>query len=196
MYRVLRFLPKKKWKRIVLIVFIIAIITIASVLAYSYSVINAEVVSDVNTINVTGARTALVIYQPAVTEFPVDVARAFADGLALSDWRVEITTASAQTSSNMSNYDLLAIVFPIYAGSLPAPITRYLDRVGDLNGISTVIIGCGAGAAGDTINALADKIQNSNGIINQTLALYTIAPNSGEGSPTDIARQTGRNIAP
>jgi len=194
--RVLRFLPKKRWKRIVLAAFIIAIIVIASLLAYAYAVINTEVVSDINIVNVAGARNALVIYQPAITEFPVDVARAFADGLALNNWRVEIVTASTQAPSNISNYDLLAIVFPIYASSVPAPITRYIDRVGNLQEISTVIIGCGAMGPGDTITALSDKVQAANGNVNQTIALYTLAPNPGTGTPTDIARQAGRNIIP
>jgi hypothetical protein len=196
MQRALRFLPKKTWKRIVLVVLIVLVIVIASMVAYAYSVINREVVSEVNIINVNGEKNALIIYQPAVTDYPVEIARAFADGLALSDWRVELTTASSQSPSDISDYSLLAIVFPVYAGSPPAPITRYIDRIGDLQEINTVVIGCGAGAAEDAINVLANKIQDANGYINQTLALYTLAPNPGEGAPTDIARQTGRSILP
>jgi len=192
--RTLRFFPKKKLQQLALISFIVAILVIAALLSYAYSVINTEVVSDVNIINVAGQRTALVIYQPAVTDFPVEVARAFADGLALSDWRVEVTTASSQAPSNISSYGLLAIVFPIYAGSIPAPIARYLDRVGNLQGTDVAIIGCGAGAEAGTITTLSNRVQEANGTIRQTLALYTLAPNAGGGTPTDIARQTGRNI--
>ena len=117
MQRALRFLPKKTWKRIVLVVFVVLVIVMAFMVAYAYSVINSEVVSEVNIINVNGEKNALVLYQPAVTDFPVEIARAFADGLALSDWRVELTTASSQSPSNISDYSLLAIVFPVYAGN-------------------------------------------------------------------------------
>jgi hypothetical protein len=75
--------------------------------------VNKDVVSGIEVINPNGNKTALVVYQAGLTAFPKDTSYAFANGLAASWWRVEITTASSQAPSDLSNYSLLVLGFPI-----------------------------------------------------------------------------------
>lgn len=150
-------------------------------LAYVLLSINKDVVSPIYVINADGIKVALVVYQPGLTSSPKDNAYAFADGLASSGWRVEITTASSQTPSDLSNYSLLVLAFPIYAGGPGAAAVRYVDRLGNLYGMQTVIIDVPANE-----NTMKQKVQAENGIVIETLVT---------NGATDI-RQAGSHIAP
>ena len=64
--------------------------------------VNKDVVSGIEITNPGGNKTALVVYQTGLTSFPKDTSYAFANGLAESGWRVEITIASLQAPSDLS----------------------------------------------------------------------------------------------
>lgn len=164
-----------------LVTFLVIIVVSAILLAYVLLSINKDVVSPIYVINSNGNETALVVYQPGLTSAPKDNSYAFADGLASSGWRVEITTASSQAPSDLSNYSLLVLVFPIYGGSPGAAAVRYVDRLGNLHGIHTVIIDVPASE-----NAMKQKVQTENGIVIETLVA---------NGATDI-RQAGSQTAP
>ena len=139
--------PQKRWKK-VLFVFSVFFLTVVVVLAivgtYVSSAVNKDVVSGIEVVNPSGSKTALVVYQAGLTSFPKDTSYAFANGLAASGWRVEITTASSQAPSDLSKYSLLVLGFPTYGGNPGQVIVRYFGRVGDLRGINTVIIALGS----------------------------------------------------
>ena len=136
--------PQKKWKQVLFVLVLAILVVIASFgrfgLAYIDSAVNKDVASGIEIVNPGGNKTALVIYQPGLTSLPKNTSYAFANGLAASGWRVEITTASSQAPSDLSKYSLLVLGFPTYKNSPGTAIVRYVDRAGDLHGINTVII--------------------------------------------------------
>jgi hypothetical protein len=93
--------------------------------------------------------------------------------LASGGWRVEIATASPQAPTDISKYALLALIWSIYDFN-PAPtITNQIHRIGNLNGVNTVIVAIGGGL--DPLNApnVMNKIvQDANGTIVQSLTSY------------------------
>lgn len=149
--------------------------------AYALLSINKDVVSPIVVINSGGVKTALVVYQPGLSSAPKDNSYTFADGLASSDWRVEIATASSQAPSELSNYSLLVLAFPIYGGGPGTAALRYVERLGDLHGILTVIIDVSSSE-----NVMRQKVEADNG----TIILRLIADGK-----TDI-RQAGSQIVP
>jgi hypothetical protein len=178
----LRLWPQKRWKKIVLVTFLTIIVVSGILLAYVLLSINKDVASPVYVINAGGSNTALIVYQPGLTSSPKDNSYDFADGLASSGWRVEITTASPQAPSDLSNYSLLVLAFPIYGGAPGAAAVRYVDRLGNLHGIHTVIIDVGSSAE----NVMKQKVEAENGTVIETLVA---------NGATDI-RQAGSQIAP
>ena len=192
----LRFWPQKTWKKILLVFFLALLVVIAASIAFlALAVlpnINKDVVSGIDVINPSGSKTALVVYQPGYTGFPKDISYAFADGLASTGWRVEITTASSQAPSDLSGYSLLVLGFPVYGGKPGDPILRYINRTSDLNGINTVIIALdGLNSPAGSVNTLKQKVQAVNGTFYESLTLWI-----GNFSSADIARQAGSKIAP
>jgi hypothetical protein len=95
---------------------------------------------------------------------------------------VEITTASPEAPSDLSNYSLLVLAFPIYGGDPGAAAVRYVDRPGDLHGIRTVIVDIGSSLE----NIIKQKVEAENGTVIETLV--------ADGA-TGI-RQAGSQIAP
>jgi hypothetical protein len=165
---------------------------------------NMEHVSDVQVENPGGnAGVAFVVYQPGISNFQEQVTNAFVNGLISNDWRVEITTASSQTPTDLSSYDLLVLGSPIYADTPLRPIMDYVSNVDDLEGMDTVILLTGgAGTGAEAPNILGNHVQEANGIVVKTLMLYsTQASNEaqygaqyGTGDPLKIATKAGQEI--
>jgi hypothetical protein len=135
-----------------------------------------------------------VLYHPGLSSFSHDVSYAFADGLVSNGWRVEIATSSIEAPTNLSKYSLLVISSNTYAFIPDSPTTRQLERIGNLNGIQTVLLTLGAGSAQESQKTLESKIQYKNGTILQSLVLYSMAPNQGDRTAPEIAQQTAREI--
>jgi hypothetical protein len=191
----MRFWPQKKWKKILLVTFLVIVVTSVSLLAYVSFAVNNEVVTQLVIKNPTASKTALVLYHPGLSSFSHDVSYAFADGLVSNGWRVEIATSSIEAPTNLSKYSLLVVSSNTYAFSPDSPTTRQLERLGNLNGIQTVLLTLGAGSAQESQKALERMIQASNGTILQSLVLYSMAPNEGGRSATEIAQQAAKEIA-
>jgi len=192
----LRLWPQKRWKKILLVFFLTLFVFFAALIAYIGLVvapkINLDVVSGIDVINPGGSKKALVVYQPGYTGFPRDVSYAYANGLASSGWRVEITTASSQVPSDLSRYSLLVLGFPVYGGKPGEAIVRYVDRTSNLDGISTVIIALdGLNSPGGSVDTMKQKVQAANGTFYESLTLWSLS-----GSATDSARQAGSKITP
>jgi hypothetical protein len=190
----MRFWPQKKWKKILLVTLLIIVVISVSLLGYTSFAMNSDVVTQLVIKNPTGSKTALVLYHPGLSSFSHDVSYAFADGLVSNGWRIEIATSSIEAPTNLSKYSLLVISSNTYAFTPDSPTTRQLERIGNLNRIQTVLLTLGAGSAQESQKALETTIQASNGTILQSLVLYSMAPNEGDRSATDIAQQTAREI--
>jgi flavorubredoxin len=191
-----KFWPQKKWKQILLVFFLAVVVVFAVLGVYLGLTLNRDVVSEVFVVNTNGDKSALIVYQPGLSSFPSDVSHAFGDGLATSGWRVEVTTASSEAPSNLSKYSLLVLGFPVYGGSPGTAILRYVDTLTTLQGIDTVVIACAAGSHGGSVDAIKQKVEATGGTVKESLALFSMAPNEGNGSATDIAREAGTRLRP
>ena len=192
----LRLLPQKRWKKIVLIVFVVFLIAGVIALAYVGIRISSDVASEIEIINPEGSKSALVIYHPGMTSLMKDVTYAFADGLVSNGWRVEITTPSSEAPTSISGYDLLVLGSPVYGFSLTQTIERHLERIGDLQKTETVAILTAAGAPGESASAMEKAILDSNGTVKEVIVLFGMAPNGGNANSVDLAELAGKEIMP
>ncbi len=169
----LKFWPTKRWKKIVLTTLLILLAALLSVGGYLEYSVYREVPSDTQVLNNDGAKTALVIYHPGLTDYAKNVTFTYAEALAASGWRVEVATANQKAPTNINHYQLLTLVWALYDFN-PAPtVTNQLHRFGNLNGIQTVIIAIGGGldpfkAASNMNNIVLD----ANGTIVQSFTAY------------------------
>jgi hypothetical protein len=93
--------------------------------------------------------------------------------MAVNGWRVEVTTVSPQTPADLLAYDLLVLSWPIYDFGPGPTITNYVKRVGNLQGLATVIVTIGGGL--DPLNAQAamlTMVQDANGTIKEALTIF------------------------
>lgn len=190
----MKFWPQKKWKQILLIAILAFVIVVAGVLGFIFFKINNDYVSGIKVLNADGSETALVIYHPGLSSFMEDVTYSFADGLVANGWKVEVTTASSQAPTDLSGYSLLVLGSPVYAGAPSPTIKRHVERIGDLQGIDTVLLVTSGGSEGDAEASMQQTVQEHNGTIETVLSLFTSVPNEGDGDPSDIAEQVGREI--
>jgi hypothetical protein len=169
----LKFWPQKRWKKIVLTTLLITLAVLGGVGAYLEYSVYREVTSEIEVLNADGAKTALVIYHPGLSDYAKNVTYTYSETLAANDWRVEITTASPQAPTEISKYSLLVLGWAIYDFN-PAPtITNQLHRIGNLNGINTTVIILGGGL--DPLNvkeAMTKTVQEANGNIVQIFTAY------------------------
>jgi flavorubredoxin len=192
----LKFWPQKKWMQIVLVVVLVLIAVFVAFMSFAglllSGALSREVVSEIEVMNENGEETALVVYQPGFSSFSSDVSHAFAEGLASSGWRVEITTASSEAPSDLLNYSLLTLSYPVYGGTVGTAIVNYVNRISDFGGINTVII---ATQGGDdpsvTIDTLKQQVQAANGKFLEGLTFST-----ADASALESAQQAGSNITP
>jgi len=187
--------PEKKWKKIVFVVIIAFVIVVASVLGFVLFKINTDYVSGIDVLNANGSATALIIYHPGLSSFMKDVAYAFADGLVENGWRVEITTASSQAPTDLSNYSILVLGSPVYGGSPSPTIKRHVERINDLKGIDTVILVTSAGNS-DSEKTMQQNVEEYNGTFKTAVEVFTQEPNEGNENAMNIAKQAGREIFP
>ena len=192
----MRLWPQKRWKKILLTVFLVFLISGVIALAYVGIRINSDFASDIEILNSEGSSVALVIYHPGMTSLMRDVTYAFSDGLVKNGWRVEITTPSSQAPTDISGYDLLVLGSPVYGFSLTPTIERHLQRFGDLQKTETVAILTAAGAPGEGASTMENAIRDSNGTVKAVIVLYGMAPNEGNANPVDLAEQAGKEIMP
>ena len=141
--------------------------------AYLEYSVYREISAPTEILNPSGAKTALVLYHPGLTDFARSIAYTYADGLVSSGWRVEIATASPKAPTDLSNYSLLVLSWPVYDLNPGPTITNHIHRIGNLNGINTTVIAIGGGV--DPLNApkAMDKIvQDANGTIIQSVTSF------------------------
>jgi hypothetical protein len=139
---------------------------------------NREVVSEVTTLNPDGETgTALVVYHPGKSDFQRRVFAGFAAGLGANGWRVELTTPSPQTPTDLAGYDLLVLGGPTYGFQPNKPIQTYVSRLGDLGGKPTVTIITALGMGVRSTGIMEGLVQQANGNLLKALVLYKARPN-------------------
>jgi hypothetical protein len=166
-----KFWPQKRWKKIMLTSLLVALAVLVGLGGYLEYSVYREVASPLETLNPSGAKSALVVYHPGLTDFAQNITYTYAEALAAAGWRVDITTVSAQTPTDLSSYSLLVLNWAIYDFN-PAPtMTNYIHRLGDLNNLNTTIITISGGM--DPLNAkdaMNQTVKNAHGNIVQSLS--------------------------
>ncbi len=171
----------------VLIVF--AVITVIVVFLAEFH----EVAGPIKVLNPQGkVGTALIVYQKGLRDFQPKVANGFAEGLVSSGWKVEITTVSSQTPTDISGYDLIVLGWPTYFFSPSLPIRRYLKRIGDLRNKDVVILCTAAGLPGESCEKMEHLVQRTNGNVLKTLTLFSLRPHENNRDPVEIATEAGK----
>ncbi len=163
----MKFLPQRRWKKVLVVAFLVLLIAGSIGYGYIRVSINKDVASPISVLNEDATEKALVVYQVGLSSAPKDASYAFAQGLASSGLRVEIATASVQAPSDLSNYKLLVLVFPIYGARPGEAAMRYVERLGNMNQMPTIIINCRLSNAIE--NVMKEKITAQNGSVIETL---------------------------
>jgi len=142
---------------------------------------NREVVSEIKILNSEGeAGTALVVYHPGKSDFQRKVFAGFAEGLVSNGWRVEMTTPSPQTPTDLAGYDLMVLGGATYGFKPNQPIQRYVRRLGDLGGKPTVTIITALGMGERSTRMMEQLVRQANGHLVKALVLYKARPNDDD----------------
>jgi flavorubredoxin len=174
------------------IIFGIIIISMIISTAITLSLIQTEIVSDVETINPNGnTGKAFVAYRPGISFFQRDVTYAFIEGLKDNDWSIDVTTTSSQTPTDISNYDLVVFGSPTYGGKPHQSVTDYIEQLGNL-GNKHVALVVTAGFSSNALTFLENLINNASGVVVKSLVL-NLTGNIG-GDTWQIRYQAGKSI--
>ena len=151
---------------------------------------SAEIIRDVEIQNSDGSKgTVFVVFRPGLTGFNEGVVNGFIRGLVDSDWRVEVTTSSQQTPTNMTAYDLIVLGSPSNGDQPHQTMQDYLTRV-DFEGKPVVLIFTCAGIIRDGMNSFRNATLDANGQIHSEL-IYQII----ESDAADRAYTAGSEIS-
>jgi hypothetical protein len=161
---------------------------------------NAPFVSPMTTLGGRGsAGSALIVYHRGrgPLQFQARLQRAFAEGLKSQGWRVDMTTASAQASADVSRYDLLVLGAQAYNWCPARPVVDYLRRVAGLGGKPVVAIVSGGGMTERAMRLLCARIVEAGGVVADMIEVWTTRSNEerhGLVDPDAIMRRAGARV--
>jgi hypothetical protein len=180
-------------KRICSLICIISIIGLIASIMIIVPLNSTEIIRDVEIQNEDGLTgTAFVVFRPGLTSFNEDIVNAFIRGLVASDWRVEVTTCSTQTPTNVSTYDLIVLGSPVNGAQPHAAMQAYLERA-DFEGKEVVLILTMGGSGADAMVLFRNATVNANGVVHSEY-IYALldsgASNSAYIAGTEITLGT------
>lgn len=178
----------------ILVFLLAAVLVLGSTAGYVFWKIDKDVDTTPETLNPDAEPKAIIVYHPGLTGFQTRVTKAFATGLAESGWRVEIYTAGQTTPTSLDEYSLVALGSPTYGGAPAGSLGRYLERVGDLDGLNAVVIA--TGSSSPATEAMESMVTGYGGVVVESLGLNTEFGGVNPGDPMEIARESGAFINP
>ncbi len=183
---------QKKGKRRLIALIIVMIVvggTIGSgLILYKLSI--REIARDITVENENGVTgVAFVVFRPGISSFQEDITDAFIRGLVERDWRVEVTTSSNKTPTDVSKYDLIVLGTPVYGGYPQKSVTEYLQRV-DLGNKPVVLIQSSLGSPEEQIVHFREQAEEANGRVVVEVGLQTTNSNA-----ISIAYEAGNNAS-
>ncbi len=179
-------------KKIALSLLLLSIISMTIAGVYSFLFLSSDIVSDVETINPDGATgKAFVAYRPGISSFQKDMTYAFIEGLKDDDWRIDVTTISSQTPTDLSSYDLLVFGSPTYGGKPHPSVTTYFKKLGNLEKKNITVI-VTSGQSNKALNSMESMVNDVNGTVVSSLVLFMI--NNEGGDASQISYQAGKDI--
>jgi len=172
---------------------LLLVITITGLFATAGIVLalnSREIVRAVEVRNPTGSKgTVFVVFRPGVTGFNEDIVNAFIRGLIASDWRVEVTTSSQQTPTNVTAYNIIVLGTPTNGGKPHQSMLDYLARV-NFGGKSVILILTSGGDGLDSMGYFRDATINANGTVLTELRFQLF-----EAGAADRAYTAGTEVA-
>jgi flavorubredoxin len=138
---------------------------------------------------------ALVVYQPGLSDYPMQVARACGEGLAERGWQVDLVTASARAPADWSPYQLVVVVSPTYWYTISWPVGGYLGLVRGAKDKRTVAVVTAAGSADHSLRALEERLVAIGATVVERHAIFTWAPNDEAHYVASENKAVGLTIA-
>ncbi len=146
----------------------ICVITMIGLIATSVTVVSfnsREIVQDLEIRNPGGTNgTVFVVFRPGVTSFNQDIVNEFIRGLVDSDWRVEVTTSSPETPTNVSTYDLVVLGSPVNGAKPHQSMLDYLARA-NFSGKPVVLILTSGGEDGPGMIYFENATMDAQGVV-------------------------------
>jgi hypothetical protein len=158
---------------------------------------NQPVVSPIETLGADGADAALIVYHPGRSDLQAQAVRGFADGLVEAGWRVDLTTASGETPTDLTGYRLLVLGAQSYTWTPAQPVQAYVRRLGDLAGLPVAAILSGLGETGPANDVMRDLVTAQGGRLIDIYNIWQLRPIDelyGIDDPYEAMRQTARSL--
>jgi hypothetical protein len=145
---------------------------------------SVETIRDVEVQNPDGTTgTVFVVFRPGVSGFNEGVVNEFVRGLVDSDWRVEVTTSSSQTPTNVTKYDLIVLGSPTNGAMPHVSMLDYLVRV-DLLGKPVVLILTAGGFGATELDYFKNVTSAANGVILSAMEFTIFESDAGSRAYT------------
>lgn len=140
---------------------------------------NVEIIRDLEIQNPDGITgTVFVVFRPGLTGFNEGVVNEFIRGLVDSDWRVEVTTSSSQTPTNVTSYDLIVLGSPTNGAKPHASMLEYLTSV-DFLGKPVVLILTSGGLGGTGLDYFTNATNDANGVVISSMQFAIFEADAG-----------------
>jgi flavorubredoxin len=174
-------MSKKRICSVICIIGVAALIVTAVIVTSLNSVEIVRALEIQNPDGTTG--TVFVVFRPGLTGFNEGVVNEYVRGLVGSDWRVEVTTCSSQTPTNVTGYDLIVLGSPVNGGQPHAAMLDYLSRV-DLLGKPVVLILTSGGIGGTALDYFKNVTIAANGVVLSTMQFTIFESDAGSRAYT------------
>jgi len=145
---------------------------------------SVEIVRDVVINNPDGSTgTVFVVFRPGLTGFNEGVVNEFVRGLVDADWRVEVTTSSSATPTNVTAYDLIVLGSPTNGAKPHESMLAYLTRV-DFEGKPVVLILTSGGFGGAGLELFGNATEDANGVVLSSMQFAIFEADAGSRAYT------------
>ena len=171
-------------KRICSLICVITIVGLIVTTVIVVSLNSAEIIRDVEIQNPDGTKgIVFVVFRPGLTSFNEDVVNEFIRGLVDSDWRVDVTTTSQHTPTNVTMYDLIVIGSPTNGGKPHESMLGYLTRA-DFEGKPVVLILTSGGIGGTGLDHFKNATIDANGMVHSAFQYQIFEADAGDRAYT------------
>ncbi len=117
------------------------------------------------------AGKTLIIYHPGATGYTEEVAYALGKAFQTKGWEIHLDRANAKTVSDLSDFNLLCVGSPTYAGSPRPPIMNYINRCSGLENKRSLVFATGGVDPEEANKKMQSLLQSKGGKVVGSLAL-------------------------
>jgi len=173
----------KKWKIITLSSILILLISTTIFFKISQSYLEKEQITEISIFGDENTRgEILVLYRPGITNFQKDLNDNAIDETIKRNWTTSSTTISSQTITNLTKFEYVIIITPVYEQKIHDDVSKYLKKV-VFNQTKIIGIVTSGSKHSTYIDNLNESITQANGKIVGGLSLsYIIFPEFGAKS--------------